>query len=244
MSKETQPWQRWFVEIVVIVFSILLAFAIEAWWDERQEREDEREILAGLEREFISYRDKLDFALRRHAEMQAAMEDLILATETGRWSSDNFTLDEAITRSMWPPTTELGGGVRDALVQAGRLEVITNRALRERLAGWEGVAAEIIDDEVFSRDMVFQQLMPHLAENGYDLSSVYRGVSGDKITNNLLGDNPAESQRLFADRTYRALLQLRLGYWRHAEMEYQAGQQAVAEILELILSAQAGLEAG
>ncbi len=36
------PWLRVFVEGVVIVGSILLAFGIQAWWDERQERGEER----------------------------------------------------------------------------------------------------------------------------------------------------------------------------------------------------------
>jgi hypothetical protein len=34
------PWFRVFVEGVVIVGSILLAFGIEAWWDGRQERQE------------------------------------------------------------------------------------------------------------------------------------------------------------------------------------------------------------
>ena len=42
------PWLRVFVEGVVIVGSILLAFGIQAWWDDRQEREEEGRILAGL----------------------------------------------------------------------------------------------------------------------------------------------------------------------------------------------------
>lgn len=39
-----------FREGVVIVASILLAFAIDAWWDERKERVEEREILAEIDR--------------------------------------------------------------------------------------------------------------------------------------------------------------------------------------------------
>jgi hypothetical protein len=35
------PWLRVFVEGVVIVGSILLAFGIDAWWEERQEGVEE-----------------------------------------------------------------------------------------------------------------------------------------------------------------------------------------------------------
>ena len=34
------PWLRVWVEGVVIVVSILLAFGIQAWWDERQESQE------------------------------------------------------------------------------------------------------------------------------------------------------------------------------------------------------------
>ncbi len=39
------PWLRVFVEGVVIVGSILLAFGLQAWWDESQERGEERALL-------------------------------------------------------------------------------------------------------------------------------------------------------------------------------------------------------
>jgi hypothetical protein len=48
------PWLRVFVEGVVIVGSILLAFGIEAWWDGRIERERELRYVAALQGEFES----------------------------------------------------------------------------------------------------------------------------------------------------------------------------------------------
>ena len=42
------PWLRVFVEGVVIVASILLAFGLQAWWDGVQERIEEREIIERL----------------------------------------------------------------------------------------------------------------------------------------------------------------------------------------------------
>ena len=39
------PWKRIAVEAVAIVASILLAFAIEAWWDDWQQQEAEQVIL-------------------------------------------------------------------------------------------------------------------------------------------------------------------------------------------------------
>ncbi len=41
-------WPRILAEGAAIVVSILLAFWIQAWWDERQDRSDELVILAAL----------------------------------------------------------------------------------------------------------------------------------------------------------------------------------------------------
>ena len=54
------PWLRVFVEGVVIVGSILLAFGIEAWWDGVQERVEERQALEALARDFESAAEEID----------------------------------------------------------------------------------------------------------------------------------------------------------------------------------------
>ena len=51
--KTSIPWTRVFLEGAVIVASILLAFGIEAWWDGRQERAEERDALEALAADFV-----------------------------------------------------------------------------------------------------------------------------------------------------------------------------------------------
>ncbi len=47
---ETQniPWRRLSIEAAAIVASILLAFAIDAWWEERGLLIEEQQVLQGL----------------------------------------------------------------------------------------------------------------------------------------------------------------------------------------------------
>ena len=58
------PWPRLFIEGGVIVFSILLAFAIDAWWEQSQDRELEIQQLARVSAELMlndeSFRSKID----------------------------------------------------------------------------------------------------------------------------------------------------------------------------------------
>jgi hypothetical protein len=87
---------RWAIEFLVIVASILMAFGIDAGWEERGERVEEAEILDGLLREFRGYEQALGRSLDRHAEMFDAMEGILAAMETGEWIREDRTLERVI----------------------------------------------------------------------------------------------------------------------------------------------------
>jgi len=64
------PWLRVFVEGVVIVLSILLAFGIEAGWSERQERADEADAIAQLVTDFRAH-DWFLRMMQEHEELRS-----------------------------------------------------------------------------------------------------------------------------------------------------------------------------
>jgi len=70
------PRRRILAEGVVIVVSILLAFAIDAWWDETRERGREKTVLAGLRSEFEANRTRLMANLAEHEGTRAAAVSL------------------------------------------------------------------------------------------------------------------------------------------------------------------------
>ena len=49
------PWKRISIEAAAVVASILLAFALDAWWKDRAESIEEAEILTALKREFEAH---------------------------------------------------------------------------------------------------------------------------------------------------------------------------------------------
>ena len=49
LDSRLQSWGLLLTEMVLIVASILLAFALDSWWDERRDRVEEGEILQGLQ---------------------------------------------------------------------------------------------------------------------------------------------------------------------------------------------------
>ena len=60
MNRDEIPWLRMFVEGTAIVVSILLAFAIAAWWEGRGQLQEEQSILIGLQAEFEDVQTRLN----------------------------------------------------------------------------------------------------------------------------------------------------------------------------------------
>ena len=115
-------WRRIAVESVAIVISILFAFAIDAWWEERQERVEETEILVGLEQEFRETQTLIEDKLRQYGLMKTAVAELLVAFERNAWKYEAMSIDAAFQWLISPTSIEFGGGVLpcDILVEIGR----------------------------------------------------------------------------------------------------------------------------
>jgi hypothetical protein len=226
------PILRMAAEAVIIITSILLAFGIDAWWDDRQDRIEETEILLGLKREFTQSRQTLEQQIERHSDGLLAMEELLTATELDRWNNSNRSVDDAFNELMTPPTTDLGSGVLDALVSAGRLQILSNNELRTRLAAWNGVFEEMRDDEIMDRELVFYHVVPYLTRWGVPLSGAF-SHSRKRLPMTITDDADAAS-RLWADPEFRSILGVRYGFKSHTTGEYEAALEAIDEILRQI----------
>ena len=69
--KQNSPWGRVVVEGIVIVVSILLAFGIDAWWNDSQARDRERSYLVSLQQEFTLALEETS-SFRRQRALHAA----------------------------------------------------------------------------------------------------------------------------------------------------------------------------
>jgi hypothetical protein len=218
--------------MVLIVASILFAFALDSWWDQRRERVEEAEILQGLKEEFLHNRSKLEERIAQHGDNLRGLEVLVAASRRGYWDSAEFSVDRALAALISPPTTDLGAGVLDALISSGRMELLTNRKLRVRLAAWEGVFEEVRDDEVMSRQFVFATVLPYLIRWGVPLSGPM-STWPDQWSGSFrsVADDPEALARLLSDPEFASLLETRYGFKRHASGEYRAAIEAVDGIL-------------
>ncbi len=223
------------VEGVVIVASILLAFAIDAWWDERQERIEEAEILLGLQNEFSRYRDDLAKSIEYHAISRLLTEQLMAATRHGSWRSETLSIDNALVSLSDPKSLDFGGGELDALISAGRLEIISDNHLRARLASWREVFNEIRDDEIRSQNFSANRVVPYMLRwhipQGRGLELCCSWNKWPQATRSI-EDDPDALTRLLGDPEFEILLELRFADINHITLEHKEALRAISEILD------------
>ena len=186
-------WRRLLAESLAIIFSILLAFSIDAWWDGRQERSRERDLLAGLLADFRNSRSGLEGRLvlaRRMAAGTAGFLDLVGAHE----GMATLTVpDSLVLAVLGGPTYEPATNTLDAAVASGEIERLTNGELRAELAYWRRTLADTREDELEVRRITDEQLVPVLARS-LDLSTYYARLLSWS------GGDPDASGRLIAGR--------------------------------------------
>ncbi len=161
-SKEI-PWKRISVEAAAVVVSILLAFSIDAWWEDLQDRKEESQLLTDLINEFEANRDRLMAVTESHRIRSKRLRTLIeeAATELGTLTADD--LDGLADQVLTNPIFTAEKGVMERALSGNGLSLIEDTNLRASLAGfWPKFGYYfknqwiVIDNVVFSRQVVFE----------------------------------------------------------------------------------------
>ncbi len=225
-------------EIVLIMVGIFLALQLNNWNEGRLDRIEEAEILAGLEREFEAYYEDFSFGRdNRYESIISSLEAILKAIKKGSWESDEITLDFALYHALRSPTSDHGGGVLDAMVQSGRLELVQDKALREKLVKWIWILRGLQDQQQANRKFMIENVFPYLSKHGIQLSGVFAAPEGRSwpVDTVSLEFDMASKQKLLSDPEFRTLIELRyrsIGYT--ADRSLQQVIEAAEEILEHI----------
>jgi hypothetical protein len=163
---ETQniPWKRIAVEAAAIVGSILLAFAIDAWWNDHQDRAEEQKILVGLKSEFEQNLELIEIELSYRKAVVDSIFKLFDAS-AATTSLEPEVLDGLIGDLTWWQNIKYSRGAIDGLVQSGGLSLIGNEELRRDLASvpsrYDDTAASELYDQDTTRNVIIPFLNTH-----------------------------------------------------------------------------------
>ena len=159
------PWLRIFAEGGVIVGSILLAFALDAWWDNRNREEELRDQLELVAREMQSAREALQRALDAH-DMNAHLAEHLTSALGRVAEGSEVVLSDTLVGPLLPQVTaDVTTGSLDAFIAAGGLELIDDMDIRRHLLDWPTQLQDLLDDEIYLRTFVAADLASYLRAN-------------------------------------------------------------------------------
>ena len=136
MSKESKiPWSRIAVEGIAIVASILLAFAIDAWWEDKQREETEQVVLRALLNDFRGKQILLSDMNKFSESIVESVETLLMAASNTEHSLSEHSIDRLIGDTWWVSNEAVWDSAPlSQLVAGGNLSVISNPNLVQQLA--------------------------------------------------------------------------------------------------------------
>ena len=145
-------------EVLLIVLGILIAFGLDAWWENRSRRAVELNLLRQLRTDLVSNLAELDRAdSLREVSFDAARTLFALtgpsATPPPYAEVEALILRVAEGANTYEPRT----GTVNSIIQAGRLELIEGDSLRLALAAWEEQLRDVREEE----DRCIANLLEH-----------------------------------------------------------------------------------
>jgi hypothetical protein len=202
-------WHRIAAEGVAIVISILLAFSIQAWWEDRNERIDKLEVLTALQDELKHniglMADELRFR-RAMVEPITRLLDLIGKDKLPGQSE----LDGLFGLLVWWSTTNPATGVFHSLGQGRQLSQIEQTELRAQISSLSTTYQQLALAEQQSFQTFKELLMPYLIGRVDIVRALNAQRSnprgGPPVYPVFPGGRPSDYESVLADLTFQGIL--------------------------------------
>jgi len=148
---------------LAIVLSILLAFAIDAWWQDRAEYREETSALRALRDEFEANRKVLARYIAFHSDLHSStLAVLQLAADP-----DAEIAAEDVDRMIgdvawWGSLVSFESAALDAVILSAKLDLLNNEELRRMLADWRSQLASTSSQNAQEFEHFYGTLLPIL----------------------------------------------------------------------------------
>jgi len=158
-------WRQALAEVTLIVAGVLIALAVDNWWEVKREREAEISYLEALKLDFLTNRDSLESSIKVQQDIINNGDEILNLIKAGL--SDESTgeflskVSNLYLFRTWVPDT----GTYEDIINSGRLLYIENVQLRKELSGFRATVASIQKFEILQTETFYETQAPFLAEN-------------------------------------------------------------------------------
>ena len=230
-SIEELKWRPAVLDGFAVLVGILLAFAIDAWWDLRGQDEEARAYLTALETELIENRkiieQDLEFLHQAVTDSRTFLENVV--------SPEAEPSYEEIRRMVWETgptqTTPLLRAAVDDLKSSGGLRAITSAEIRRAIAEYvrrlERDASELEKLRANFREYILAYHIQHGSFTEFDWEE-YAEIEKSTVS------FEADAEAFAANRTYANLLILRILNFSNLRDSHRQVRDQIDQVLLLI----------
>jgi hypothetical protein len=130
------PFTWLVLQAASVVASILLAFAIDAWWAQRTESAGKNVSLVAVKEDLLEMRAWVNEDRLYQEGTRDSAKAVLQAIAAGHYEDNEKTLDHRLADFLWfSAAPELGGAFQSFLL-SGHLTAVKNEKLRRALAAW------------------------------------------------------------------------------------------------------------
>jgi len=174
-------------EIVLVVIGILIALSINNWNENKKERQEEYQTLKSLHSEFVESHELFYRGQRHNKVIFEGMQKLLEILDAGQVNENlNDSIYFHLNTSSWSSGTyEPSRAIVNSLINAGKLNIITNDKLKSHLIQWNDQVISFQNTQELAQNYKFTYLFPLISEltqlpsklklysdNEYNLSNV------------------------------------------------------------------------
>jgi hypothetical protein len=165
LSTLSQKWPEYLIEAIVIVASILGAYALDNWNDDRKDREKERTLLINLKRDFqLRQNELLEFEEARKKTF-SSLSDMYKAMANQDSPPDKSKLDTCLVYILNAMTFNDQFKMLDALFSTGMINDLKDEDLKQRLLIWPQQVEEMMEEQRSRLEIYFNYLYPLLLKH-------------------------------------------------------------------------------
>ena len=150
-------------EIAIITVSILLAFALERWWDDRVDSRSKDELVSLLMQEFQSAKAELQVSMETHRERLRGVSKLNELDAQTIAEVDPVEISDYWYWAVTPDETYPPNGALQSAINDNRLTLLDSPVLQSRLASWTGRLQDLRQTERVVAEYTLQTFWPNVA---------------------------------------------------------------------------------
>jgi hypothetical protein len=214
-SSTKTNWLKLGVEGLVIVVSILLAFVLQAWWDDRKDAQAERQMLVALDSELqgalTMLDDQLDLQNLQADSSKAVADNMVAAGEGVNVLVSNHEIATLFNHSTYDPPF----GITSALLGSGQTSILGNSELRAALGRWPAAIADGVEDQMMVMKLGTDQIAPLVQQSVADMgpvhaSNIVEAINRDSSLAVLEGSSEINSTRELWNLLYQRNARIRI----------------------------------